>query len=174
LNETLKEMVFGKNAKRCNQLYFQLIHDDALLPTKRDEDAGYDVYPAFDEDYIKIRQGEVKMIPTGIKSAFPSQYVMLLRERGSTGSKGWSLRAGVIDSGYRGEWFIAINNTTNKPMVIAKEPEKFDDERLIVRGYDKAIAQAVMTHAIDLPTKLVNDIDNFKSDRGDRKLGSTD
>lgn len=174
MNETLKEMVFGKSAKRCNQLYFELTHNDSLIPTKREEDGGYDIYPAFDEDYIKIRQGEIKMIPTGIKSAFPAEYVILLRERGSTGSKGWSLRAGVIDSGYRGEWFVAINNTTNKPMVIAKEPEQFDDERIIVRGYDKAIAQAIMTNAIHLPTSLVSDIDDFKSKRGDNKLGSTD
>ena len=155
-------------------LNIELIHPDAKLPTKRIEDGGYDIYPAFDSESLFIQPGEIELIPTGIKSAFPKEFVGLIRERGSTGSKGWSARAGVIDSGYRGEWFIAINNTTNKPKVITKTPSKFDENEYTIRDYNKAIAQVLFPRVTHLETQQVDNIDTFDSERGENKLGSTD
>lgn len=103
-----------------NELIWAKVKPDAIIPTKRDEDAGYDIYPCFEEDYIIIPSHETKMIPTGIASAFTDDYVAILKERGSTGTKGMAQRCGVIDSGFRNEWLCPITNTTDKPIIISK------------------------------------------------------
>ncbi len=103
-----------------NELLWAKVKPDAIIPTKRDEDAGYDIYPCFEEDYIVIPPHETKMIPTGIASAFSDDYVAVLKERGSTGTKGIAQRCGVIDSGFRNEWICPITNTTDRNMIISK------------------------------------------------------
>lgn len=103
------------------EIKFAKLHPDAKIPNKKDEDAGYDIYAAFDEDYIVIEPGETVKIPTGICSAFDSDYVMVAKERSSTGSKGIGQRAGIIDSGYRGEWLLPLSNHDNYyPVFITK------------------------------------------------------
>ena len=47
-------------------VYFARLYPDVKIPTKRDEDAGYDIYAYFDKDYIKIEPQTTAMIPTGI------------------------------------------------------------------------------------------------------------
>ena len=85
-----------------DKLYFAKEYDDAILPTKNDEDAGYDIY-AYGYEEIELLPQDIKMVNTGIRTAFNQDYAMLVRERGSSGSKGLGVRAGVIDSGFRGE-----------------------------------------------------------------------
>ena len=59
-----------------------------------------------------------------------------------------ALRAGVIDSGYRNEWFVALTNTTDKTVIIMKlTPEEkllTPPNDVIIYPYDKAIAQALI------------------------------
>ena len=102
---------------------------NAIVPSKREGDAGYDLYAAIDSDFLDAHCGiikngteeilvawrshEILKIPTGIKTEFDSNYVGILKERGSTGSKGLAVRSGVIDSSYRGEWFMVIENCTD-------------------------------------------------------------
>jgi dUTP pyrophosphatase len=99
---------------------FAKVRPDAIIPSKLDEDMGYDIYACFDEDYIVINPHETKLIPTGIASACDPGYGFLLFERGSTGSKGIARRCGVIDSGYRDEWFVGLTNTTDRDLYISK------------------------------------------------------
>ena len=75
----------------------------------------------FVEKFMTFEPGEIKLVPTGIASAFSSKYRMSVGERGSTGTRGLAVRAGKIDSGYRGEWFIAIQNNTQLHLTIAKK-----------------------------------------------------
>lgn len=70
---------------------------------------------------MQIEPMHTKLVPLGIASAFDSNYVMLLKERGSTGSIGLAQRAGVIDSGYRGEYLAPITNLNEKPLRIVKK-----------------------------------------------------
>ena len=102
------------------QLIFAKVRPNAKIPTKRTEDAGRDIYPCFDEDYIIIPPLHTVMIPTGIASAFSSDYYAQIQERGSTGTQGIKYGAGVIDSGYRGEWFVPITNCNSVPLIIKK------------------------------------------------------
>ena len=103
-----------------NDLVFAKVRPDAIIPTKDNENAGYDIYANFEEDYIIIPPHKTTLIPTGIASAMSDKYYLQVHERGSTGSKGIKYSAGVIDSSYRGEIFIAITNTNSIEVIISK------------------------------------------------------
>ena len=119
-----------------NELLWAKVRPDAIIPTKRDEDAGYDIYPCFEEEYIIIPPHETKMIPTGIASAFSEDYVMILKERGSTGTKGIAQRSGIIDSNFRGEWICPITNSANKILLISKVAEEEIVDKYTIFGTD--------------------------------------
>lgn len=109
---------------------FAKVKDNAIIPSKTLENAGYDIYGIFGDNSDKnriIKPHQTKLIPTGIACALPTKYYFQVEERGSTGSKGIKKSAGVIDSGYRGEIFIAITNTTNRYLVFGNEEEYIYD-----------------------------------------------
>lgn len=181
---------------------FAKVKEGATIPSKRYEDAGFDIYACFDEDYIEISPHETKLIPTGIASACDPDYCFVLFERGSTGSKGIARRCGILDSGYRNEWFVALTNTTEHPLFISKltkeelmrkGKEDIDEQHrlvlnkffgkieekmwkdVIVYPYSKAIAQALV---IPVPNTTVEEISydelkNIESERGMGALGSS-
>lgn len=103
-----------------NDLVFAKVKPNAIIPTKEDENAGRDVYACFDEDYMVIPYHTTVLIPTGIASAMTPKYEIRLRDRGSNGSKGIHVNAGSIDSGFRGEWFVAWCNTNDKDVILSK------------------------------------------------------
>lgn len=103
-----------------NDLVFAKVRPNAIIPTKENENAGYDVYACFNEDFMVIPAHETRLIPTGIASAMTDKYYLNVAERGSTGSKGMKYSAGIIDSSYRGEIFIALSNVNGKDIVITK------------------------------------------------------
>ena len=180
---------------------FAKVHPNAIIPSKRDEDMGFDIYACFDEDYIVINPHETKLVPTGIASACSPKYGFLVFERGSTGSKGIARRCGVIDSGYRNEWFIGLTNTTDKTLCITKlsdeetrrqyaEDEvnkvKFANEvaknlytelmeedatRFIFYPYSKGIAQALV---VPVPKTEVEELsyDELKTIKSERGMGA--
>ena len=47
-----------------NRVYWAKLRADAIIPTKKNENAGYDFYASFDEDYILIEPFKVGLIPT--------------------------------------------------------------------------------------------------------------
>ena len=131
-----------------NDLYFAKVRPDAIIPSKDDENAGYDIYACFDEDYMIIPGHKTGLIPTGIAAAVSNKYYLQVHERGSTGSKGMKYGAGVIDSSYRGEIFICLNNVNLNDIVISKldkkelfdkygETDDFTGERFIRYGKDE-------------------------------------
>lgn len=160
------------------KLYFSKVRENAIIPTKEKENAGYDIYACFDEDYITIKPLETKLIPTGIATAFSSKYYAQIQERGSTGSKGIKYGAGVIDSGYRGEWFIAITNCNNVDLIIGKKDSTFEcgnDYKYIWYPYEKAIAQFVMLPVPEFETSEIDyeELKQIASKRGTGKIGSS-
>ena len=160
---------------------FAKVRPTAIIPTKREEDAGYDIYANFDEDYMRINPHETKMIPTGIASACDTDYCFILKERGSTGTKGMAQRCGVIDSGYRSEWFVPITNTTEYPIIILKSSavsETFLAKPFpytIVYPYNKAIAQALVVPVptVDVEEYTYDELKAIPSDRRNGALGSS-
>jgi len=155
------------------KLYFAKVVDDARIPSKHKEDAGYDVY-AYITSCVEFEPHETVIVQTGIKSAFPEGYAGLLKERGSTGVKGIGQRAGVIDSGYRGQWLVAVTNHSNKPMVITNFPDTYSD-KWIVHPANKAIAQVIFVKLGDFEVKEIDgyQLAQMTSKRADGKLGSS-
>lgn len=173
---------------------FAKIKSEAKIPSKRKEDMAFDIYACFEENYIVIAPNETRLIPTGIASSCEPEYGFLLRERGSTGSKGIALRCGVIDSGYRNEWFVGWTNTTDKEIVISKLDKiktatlmtsndffKFDlseedvDKCIIFYPYSKAIAQALVIPVpeVEVEELAYEDLKAIPSERGLGALGSS-
>lgn len=164
---------------------FAKIRNGAKIPSKRDEDMGFDIYACFDQDYIVINPHHTKLIPTGIAYACSIDYGLVAKERGSTGSKGIGLRAGILDSGFRNEVFVALTNTTDKVMFISKlsEEETYKDYYIhddirdsFVYPYSKAIAQALV---VPVPRVTIEEVSYeellaIKSERGLGQLGSSD
>lgn len=189
--------------REVTEVKFAKVHPKAIIPSKRDEDMGFDIYACFDEDYIVINPHETKLIPTGIASACNPKYGFLVFERGSTGSKGIARRCGVIDSGYRNEWFIGLTNTTNKTLYISKLSKEEIIDRLynadninkswdgvfgsivsikdslenntFVYPYSKAIAQALVVPVPKVKADEISydELKEIKSERGMGALGSS-
>ena len=139
-----------------NEIYFAKIRPSAVIPTKKLEDAGYDMYADFEEEFLVIFPGQTKPVPTGIAVAFSDKYYAQIEERSSMAKIGIKKSGGVFDSGYRGEYFIMTYNTNKKPFVITKTaieqfPETFEidgvsynREDLMLYPYKKAICQMVL------------------------------
>lgn len=183
------------------KVIFAKKYPNAIIPSKREEDGAFDIYACFDEPYRVIYPGETVMLPTGLISAFSSDYVAILKERGSTGTKGMAQRSGVIDSGYRGEWAVPINNTSNKPIIIYKKdvtnfdelfkfPDSSEDEvckyidhpmwsyepdDCTMYPYEKAIAQCMMVPVpkTEIMEVSVDEVLSVPSERGTGRLGSS-
>jgi dUTP pyrophosphatase len=164
-----------------NDLIFAKVKPNAIIPSKRDEDAGYDIYACFDEAYMFFKPHETKLVPTGIASAMNSKYYIQIEERGSTGCKGIKKSAGIIDSGFRNEWFIIISNINDKPLVIIKDgvtiKDIFGDVEMscISYPYTKAIAQGIVH---EVPKMNIKEVDyqellSIESNRGVGQLGSS-
>lgn len=167
-----------------NKIYFSKVKSNAIIPTREKYNAGFDLYVCFDEDYIIIQPNETKLIPTGIASCIPEDYYIQIQERGSSGSRGIKYSAGVIDSSYRGEWFLATTNVNNKPIIITKlDIDKLNspikeifEENFIIYPYSKALFQGIVhsvhnnliTEEIDFKT-----LQSIPSKRGNGKLGSS-
>lgn len=125
------------------EVKFAKVHPNAIIPSKRDEDMGFDIYACFDDDYIVINPHETKLIPTGIASACNPKYGFLVFERGSTGSKGIARRCGVIDSGYRNEWFIGLTNTTDRMLFVTKLSEEESKKNFVENFVEKYMTKVV-------------------------------
>lgn len=157
------------------RIFFAKVKGNARIPSKRDEDAGYDVYGLIEEPYITLQPHETRLIPTGIASACPQGYYFQLQERGSTGTKGISQRCGVIDSGYRGEWFLPITNLNSVPVMLkapdTKLPFNEADYHGIIYDLSNALAQAVL---LPVPKTEVTELsyDELLSIKSQRMAGS--
>lgn len=172
--ETFKNQRANNHEKPL--VYFAKVRPTAIIPSKEDENAGYDIYADFEENDLIIFPHEVKMIPTGIASCVSDDWALIAKERGSTGTKGMVIQAGVVDSGYRGEIFIVITNATDKAIIISKSPETAEKHfDAVAYPKNKAIAQLIL---VPVPKATVKEIPyeelvNITSNRGTTKLGQS-
>ena len=141
-----------------NDLVFSKVRPDAIIPTKEDENAGYDIYANFEEDYIIIPPNSTKLISTGIASAVSEKYYLQVHERGSTGSKGMKYSAGVIDSSYRGEIFIALSNINSVEVIISKLRKEELINKYAIR--DKTNNDIILVYGNGLDYAYLFDSDN--------------
>ena len=139
-----------------DKIYFAKMKEGAVIPTKREEDAGYDLYACFDEDFFVIEAGKTRAIPTALAVAYSEKYYAQIEERSSMAKLGIKKSGGVMDSGYRGEYLIVTYNTNDKPFVISKKTaeeigesfvvdgKKYDTSKVILYPHTKAICEMVL------------------------------
>jgi len=192
LSKAFEELYKTVDSIMNPEVFFARIHPDAVVPTKRDEDAGYDLYAcvepqkmaSLNDSYDGLKDGYVivcpanktTLVPTGLAFALPkTHYLNAKHERGSTGKISMSVLAGVVDSGYRGEVFLAITPLHKDVIITSQVTETLDLHDRIYYPYSKAIAQAT----VDLVpnTKLteltLEQLVRIESERGDTKLGQS-
>lgn len=162
------------------KLYWAKVRDNAVIPTKRAEDAGYDLYPCFDSEYLEIQPLQTRLVPLGVASAFDPEYVLFLKERGSTGIKGMAQRAGVMDSGFRGEYLAPITNVNDKPLRIIKKEalermSQEEKEDFVAYPYEKACAQGVLLRMPQVEAEEISfeELKSIPSARSEGCLGSS-
>ena len=100
---------------------FEKLTPDAVVPTYAHKgDAGADIYSVAD---VTIPSGSTMLVPTGIALKIPGGYEAQVRPR-----SGMSLKTkvrvanapGTIDSNYRGEVGVIIDNHGKAPYIISK------------------------------------------------------
>ena len=131
------------------------LNENAIIPTKANStDAGYDLYAIDDYEILGCRRSAVK---TGIAMSIPDGYVGLVWPRsGLAIKKGIDTLAGVIDSGYRGEIVVLLQN--------------HGSESLFINKGDR-IAQILFQSIANFELKEVQSLDD--TDRGGGGFGSS-
>jgi dUTP pyrophosphatase len=159
-----------------NQLLWAKVKPQATIPTKRLEDGCYDIYACVNENIV-IKPHQIVEVPTGIASAFHSNYRLdFQRERGSTGSIGLAPRCGQVDSGYRGEIFLKLQNVTDKTIVLyVGEGVNGSDNDFVYYPLTKAVCQAALEIVPVVEEKEISyeELSKIPSERGTGRLGSS-
>jgi dUTP pyrophosphatase len=170
-----------ENSMKLN-VKIKRLNEDAVIPKyARERDAGFDLIAT--EDVI-IEPGETKLVPTGLAFELPPGYEMQIRPRsGVTLKTKLRVQLGTIDSGYRGEVKVIVDNIAQDDswgvghyLGIDGEPhtdisgyEGHSDTYLVRKG--DRIAQAVIA-----PFETAHFVDSDKleeSMRGGQGFGSS-
>lgn len=162
------------------------LHPDAVMPRKAHAaDAGFDLVAV--EDTI-IEPGETALIKTGLALELPPGYEMQIRPRsGVTLKTKLRVQLGTIDSNYRGDIGVIVDNTANKTGLYGSTFDMIDgsvtgiyDENMVqvkaetytyfIRKGDR-ICQAIIQR---LPDVELVEVDNLgDSERAEGGFGST-
>lgn len=155
---------------------------DAVIPKyAREGDAGFDLYAT--EDVI-IEPGETAKVPVGLAFELPAGYEMQIRPRSGVMSKTkLRVQLGTVDSGYRGEVAVMVDNIAEDPsgnilqyltyidgLDYRTKLELYSNETYLIRKGDR-IAQGVINR---VPTATFTEVDELSdTERGEGGFGST-
>jgi dUTP pyrophosphatase len=173
-----------KATGKQDTVLFAKVREGAKIPSKRFEDAGYDLYASLEPretsegvvQEMRLYKGQKNMVPTGIASSLlPKYYFNLKHERGSTGKYGMSVLSGVVDSGYRGEIFVNIVPLFKDVIITSTVTEPEDLGEVILYPYSMAIAQGTIDLVPNLRVKEItyDELKAIPSERKDGKVGSS-
>ncbi len=97
------------------------LHPNAKLPVYGTEfSAGADLHACLDEP-VTLQPNETKLISIGIAMEIPVGYAGLVYARSSLATKRGlapANKVGVVDSDYRGEFFVPLRNHSDVPQTI--------------------------------------------------------
>jgi dUTP pyrophosphatase len=151
-----KQDYTGKDVIKIGKSFVTFhVEDGQLTPYKKHfSDAGWDLRA---KESFTLAPHEWRVIKTGVRTEIPQGYVGIIKERSGLGAKGLAVRAGVIDSDYRGEIGVVIQNLTN-------------DQREFEEG-DRIAQLVVMNCLLDAVIKFDGEI--TETERGEGGFGST-
>lgn len=137
------------------------INKDVELPKyAREFDSGFDLVAA--EDTI-IWPGETKVVPTGLAFEIPPGYELQVRPRsGMTRNTKLRVVLGTVDSGYRGEVGVLVDNI-ERPVSVNRKAHIIERGTRIAQG---VIAPVETAHFVEVDELSV-------SERGVGGFGST-
>lgn len=82
----------------------------------KDGDLGFDFFAA---ETVEVAPNQIVKVPTGYCGAFSEDFGLVFRDRSSVATKrGLTVVGGVIDSGYRGEYIVALVNISGSSVTI--------------------------------------------------------
>jgi len=135
---------------------FKRLSAKAIEPTRGTKNsAGLDLY-ACQTETLSI--GEMRVLWTDIAMAIPKGWVGIIKDRSSMASKGIYTHGGVIDSDYRGNIGVLLENTS-------------DRECLIPEG--ARVAQLLIMRCDTPDVIALEDIDFDNTERGTGGFGHT-
>ncbi len=152
------------------EIYIEKICEDAVLPSyAHDGDAGMDLYSVED---VVIAPGQTVLVKTGLKMAIPVGMEVQVRPRSGI-SLNTPLRIpnapGTIDSGYRGEVCVIMENTSpvgsgdENSILTLKDKGNQKGTYKILKG-DRVAQMVVATYA-KAEFHLVEDVSGIGNDR---------
>lgn len=99
-----------------HKVHFQKIHPKATLPLHAiPGSVGVDMASS---QNITIKPNSTAIVKTGLKSSFPPDIYLRLASRSSIAIKNVHVGAGVIDSDYRGEIGVVLQNASSEPFKV--------------------------------------------------------
>lgn len=99
-------------------MFVRFIHQDAVLPSRATpEAAGFDLYAIND---CEIPPQKMQTIPTGICVEIPKGFCGKIFDRSSLAMHQIINLGGVIDSDFRGELIVILQNLSNQPYSVKK------------------------------------------------------
>ena len=144
---------------RIVRIPIELCKEGAKIPTyAHDGDAGCDVYAL--DDYT-VEPNQTIVIPLGFKVAVPFGYELQIRPRSGMSAKTKIRIAntpGTIDSSFRGEVGVIIDNIADRPFYIVK---------------GQRIAQMVLSEVPVASFYTVDSVEKFTTDRAEKGFGSS-
>lgn len=168
------------------EVFIAQVRESAIIPSKRDEDAGYDIYANLDNFKRETEEGVVyeiecpalqtTLIPTGLAVAVPiTHYLNLKHERGSTAVQAMNVLAGVIDSGFRNEMFIALTPLKKSVLITSAVDKVEENDTHILYPLSKAIAQGTvdLVPKTKLTVLTLAELQAIDSKRGMTMLGQS-
>lgn len=181
--DMIYESSYGRNVMETktnllkeDELLFAKTKENAIIPSKREEDGCYDIYCCFDEEEIVINPHEIKLIDSGIATAFNKKWRLAIRDRGSNSKSGLITMSGQVDSGYRGSIFISLYNANDIPVIITKNTTDLVKTKECVKvPYIKGIAQFAMEEVPVFYRRIISyeTLKSIHSERGTNNLGSS-
>ena len=134
----------------------KIVLNNVELPSYANEDdSGVDLYSK--EDVVIPAGAKGFLVKTGIRVELEKGYELQIRPKSGNSIK-TPIRVilGTVDSGYRGEIAVILDNLANEDFKLSK---------------DKAIAQAVLNYVPKIKFKIVEELSN--TDRGQGGFGSS-
>jgi dUTP pyrophosphatase len=100
-------------------LKIKKLHKDAVVPFYAKEgDAGFDLVTT---EKVVIPPHSYAKAPIGLAFELPEGYELQIRNRSGVTSKTWlRVQLGTVDSGYRGEVAVMVDNPSQFPITIEK------------------------------------------------------
>ena len=115
---------------------FQRLHPNAKLPERKTPGSvGFDVYLPMS---VTLQPNQITKIPTGLATSFPNTMYMRIADRSSLALQNLTIKGGVIDSDFRGDITILMENTSTVPITFTP------DQRVAQFIFERAAVPQVM------------------------------